>query len=92
MMMSSSKVTPIFIIKMKKEDPDGITIIQKGDKSYFDTHQEARTHMLDLVHHNIFYAYELEVKKMYKIGDIMQTRPDDTPENNNSHSTHNTTE
>lgn len=91
-MMSNTYAIPIFIVKMKKEESDGITIIQKGDKSYFDTHQEARTYTLDLVHRNIFYAYELEVKKMYKIGDVMQTHLNDTPENNNSHSTHNTTE
>jgi len=72
--MSDSKALPIFIVKLKKEEPDGITIVKKDEQEYFSSEKDARTYMNELISKNIFWAHELEVKRMYKINNHMLTK------------------
>ncbi|HAQ69839.1 MAG TPA: hypothetical protein DCR48_02585 [Flavobacteriales bacterium] len=79
-----SKAEEVFVVRMVKEEPDGITIIKKGDMEFFLSHSEAHQYMHSLFAQNIFWKHELRVQKMYKLSRTISTHPSDENGNSNS--------
>lgn len=79
-----SKAEEVFVVRMVKEEPDGITIVKKGNTEFFPSYSEAHRYMHSLFAQNIFWKHELRVQKMYKLSRTISTHPSDENENSNS--------
>lgn len=79
-----SKAEEVFVVRMVKEELDGITVIKKGDAEFFPSYPEAHRYMHSLFAQNIFWKHELRIQKMYKLTDALSTHPSDENDNSDS--------